>query len=95
MFVPLDKKFLSLTVIKNGGREIDTTHSKAKQTRTKRYENKERIFDARSKSRKEFIKIKLSDPKLKLQEIPLKKAKERRQKTLKKQKKKIKIKLII
>ena len=58
--------------------KIDTTHNKTKQTRRKRDENQERIFDARSESRKEFTKIKLSDPKQKLQEIPLKKARVRR-----------------
>ena len=75
--------------------KIDTTHNKTKQTRRKRGENQERIFDARSETRKEFIKFKLNDPK-KLQEIPLKKAKKRRRENFKENRlKKIKIKLII
>ena len=61
--------------------KIDTTHNKT--NKEKRDENQERIFDARSESRKEFTKIKLNDPKQKLQEIPLKKAKERRQENFK------------
>ena len=39
----------------------------------------DRITDARSESRKEFIKIKFEDPMKRLQELLLKQAKERRQ----------------
>ena len=45
--------------------------------------NRDKITDARSESRKEFMKITTKDPKTKLQELPLKQAKERRQNTIK------------
>ena len=53
----------------NKGRKIK--QSKPKQV--------DRITDARSESRKEFTKIKIEDPMKRLQELPLKQAKERRQ----------------
>ena len=51
-----------------------------KNIRINRNQNADRIKDARSENRKEFLTIKTTDPRAKLQEIPIEQAKERRQK---------------
>ena len=48
----------------------------------RRFDHNNRIYDARSESRKEFTKISFKDAKPRLQEIPHIQAKERRQKKI-------------
>ena len=52
-------------------------------TRRNRKQDKPNIMDQRSESRKNFTKINIADPRPKLAEIPIKAAKERRQKKFK------------
>ena len=57
--------------------------STSTSTRRKITNQENQIRDARSMSRNEFTKIKLVDPRIARQEIPQKRAEERRQKLIK------------
>ena len=51
-----------------------------KKVKEQEYRNETRIIDARSESRKDFLTPKFKDPRIKLQELPITQAKDRRQK---------------
>ena len=72
------KKLIYLSSSAMKEEKIDNQGNRKKPQKSLLSKN-DRIIDARSKSRQQFTKIKIEDPRERLRELPLQQAKDRRQ----------------